>query len=302
MSLSHTTSQMQPTSPGQAHPQGATYASGYSQAYANNMSSAASALPQPGPASGVSSYNGNTVSVGVYSSSQIEPSHAGQPGSSDSHCSYPQSSYSSYGSQNYVSQPSASHARSSSPPVHLAPIQTDRLVHRSGSIPSLPALSSATSMASQSHYGSGLHDVPRSAPGAAAWPSPRRIRPRCRTRTRPSSTSISSISSSSTTTARCSTRTRRTRRSPRTARTTARTAGGRSTRCTAGAASRREFARARHASPIRYLLSSDLLGSDPHASYALYSFIGYLSHCIFFFIHLDFSLGPLIMYGKHASL
>jgi len=162
ISLSHTTSQMQSTSPAQPHPQNATYASGYSQAYPGSMSSAASALSQQGPASSVSSYSGNAVSVGVYSSNQID-SHAGQQNSSDSHCSYPQSSY-SYGSQGYVSQSSASHTRSSSPPVHLAPIQTDRLVHRSASIPSLPALSSATNMAS--HYSSahgGMHDVPRSA-------------------------------------------------------------------------------------------------------------------------------------------
>ena len=148
---------MQPASPTQ---QDASYASaGYSQSYPNSISTA-SALSQQGSAGSVSSYNGNAVSVGVYSSSQIEPSHVGQPSSPETHCSYPQSSYSSYSSQAYVGQPSTSHARSSSPPVHLAPIQTDRLVR--GSIPSLPALSSATSLASQSYGHSAMHDVPRS--------------------------------------------------------------------------------------------------------------------------------------------
>ena len=51
--------------------------------------------------------------------------------------------------------------------MHLAPIQTDRLVGRTGSIPSLPALSSATNLGSQSHYSShtGMPDVPRSSTG-----------------------------------------------------------------------------------------------------------------------------------------
>ncbi|GJE87278.1 hypothetical protein PsYK624_033610 [Phanerochaete sordida] len=156
LSLSHTTSQM-PSPPGQ----GASYASGYSQGYPNSMSSAAALSQQP--AGSVSSYSGNTVPVGVYSSSQMDTTH-GQAGSSDAHCSYPPSSYGSYSSQSYTAPPA--HTRSSSPPVHLAPIQTDRLVRGAASIPSLPALSSATNLGSQSHYGShAIPSVPRSAPG-----------------------------------------------------------------------------------------------------------------------------------------
>lgn len=82
-----------------------------------------------------------------------------QPANGPSEPSYP--SY-SHTSPAYPPHASSSHTRSSSPPVTLAPIQTDRLVRGDALQTPLPTLSSTTSLASPSHY----HHVARTSSAA----------------------------------------------------------------------------------------------------------------------------------------
>lgn len=133
-------SPVDPISPTTAHPPTSSYnSSSYAQSYGQGVPTAPP-LTQHDSTSSVGSYS----SLAGYSGGS-RSGHGESTSPSTSQLSYPQSSY--------YSQPS-SQARYPSPPVVLAPIQTDRLARGSEQ---LPTLSSTTSVSSSQYQSVPSH-------------------------------------------------------------------------------------------------------------------------------------------------